>query len=216
MEEITVMIVDDHSLIREGLTQILELEDDIKVIAQASNGRDAVDQAIILNPDIILMDINMPIQNGLSAIKDLKSKGCCSRIIVLTIHEDREYLLEAINIGANGYVMKDAEANHLIDAIRNVYNGGKYIQPSMASDLIYAINRSPYRVVKERFNQTDLTPREIEVLLLIADGLNNKEIADELFISEKTVKNHVSNIFKKLDVADRTQAAIYVFKNHLN
>lgn len=216
MEEIKVMIVDDHSLIREGLTQILELETDIKVIAQASNGREAVEQAIGLEPDVILMDINMPIQNGLSAIKELKSKGCQSSIIVLTIHEDREYLLEAINIGANGYVMKDAEADHLIDAIRSVYYGDTYIQPSMASDLIYAINKSPYKTVKKRFGQNDLTPREIEVLLLIADGLNNKEIADKLYISEKTVKNHVSNIFKKLDVADRTQAAIYVFKNHLN
>ena len=216
MEEIKVMIADDHSLIREGLTQILELENDIKVIAQASNGRDAVEQAIVLEPDVILMDINMPIQNGLSAIKELKSKGCQANIIVLTIHEDREYLLEAINIGANGYVMKDAEADHLIDAIRSVYYGETYIQPSMASDLIYAINKSPYKTVKKRFAQNDLTPREIEVLLLIADGLNNKEIADELYISEKTVKNHVSNIFKKLDVADRTQAAIYVFKNHLN
>lgn len=215
MEKIRVMIADDHSLIREGLTQILELESDIQVIAQASNGREAVEQAMDLRPDVILMDVNMPIQNGLSAIKELRSKGCPSNVIVLTIHEDKEYLLEAINIGANGYVMKDAEADTLIDAIRNVNCGDTYIQPSMASDLIYAIDKSPYKSVRKRFGQKDLTPREIEVLLLIADGMNNKEIADKLYISEKTVKNHVSNIFKKLDVADRTQAAIYVFKNHL-
>ncbi len=215
MEKIKVMIADDHSLIRKGLTQILELERDIEVIAQASNGRDAVEKAVKLKPDVILMDINMPIQNGLSAIKELRCKGCPSNVIVLTIHEDREYLREAVNIGANGYVMKDAEADNLIEAIRNVYRGKTYIQPNMASDMLYAVDSCSYMEVTKRFEKTDLTPRETEVLLLIADGMNNKEIADELFISEKTVKNHVSSIFKKLNVADRTQAAIYVFKNHL-
>ncbi|HHW70234.1 MAG TPA: response regulator transcription factor, partial [Clostridiales bacterium] len=164
-----------------------------------------------------LMDINMPIQNGLSAIKELRGKGCPSNVIVLTIHEDREYLREAVAIGANGYVMKDAEADNLVEAIREVNRGEMYIQPSMASDMIYAIGNSSYEILPNYLGlkETDLTPREIEVLLLIADGMNNKEIADELYISEKTVKNHVSNIFRKLDVSDRTQAAIYVLKNHL-
>lgn len=218
MEKIKVMVADDHSLIRKGLTQILELEKDIEVIAQASNGREAVEQAMKLKPDVILMDINMPIQNGLSAIKELRGKGCPSNVIVLTIHEDREYLREAVDIGANGYVMKDAEADNLVEAIRDVHKGETYIQPSMASDMIYAIENSSCGTLPNHFSfkETDLTPRETEVLLLIADGMNNKEIADELYISEKTVKNHVSSIFRKLNVSDRTQAAIYVFKNHLN
>ena len=119
-------------------------------------------------------------------------------------------------MGAHGYVMKDAKADHIIDAIRSVYSGGTYIQANMASDLLYAIDKPSYKAVKKSFTQNDLTPREIEVLLLIADGFNNRDIADKLYISEKTVKNHVSSIFKKLDVADRTQAAIYVFRNYLN
>lgn len=215
MLKIKVLIADDHSLIRKGLKQILELENDIEVVAQASNGKDAVEKAMLLVPDVILMDINMPIQNGILAIKELKAKGCPSKIIVLTIHEDREYLLEAVRIGAAGYIMKDAEAEHLIDAIRDVYKGQTYIQPNLSSKLIKDFDKMSYHSVKKQFEENNLTQREIEVLLLIADGKNNKEIADELFISEKTVKNHVSNIFRKIDVSDRTQAAIYALKNHL-
>ncbi|MFU0801454.1 MAG: Stage 0 sporulation A-like protein [Xylanivirga thermophila] len=216
MKKITVMIADDHSLIRKGLTQILELEEDIEVVGQACNGKEAVEQGIKLNPDVILMDINMPIQNGMAAIKMLKEKGCNSKIIVLTIHEDKEYLIEAIKMGAKGYVMKDAEAEHLIQAVRDVSKGETYLQPTLTGKIIGDIDKTKYRdSLKKRFNDNNLTPREIEVLLLIADGKNNKEIADELYISEKTVKNHVSNIFKKIDVCDRTQAAIYAFKNHL-
>ena len=214
---IKVMIADDHSLMRKGLQQILELEDDIRVIAQAKDGKEAVEKALLTKPDVILMDINMPNKNGLEAIKELKEKGSTSRIIVLTIHEDREYLRKSMKAGASGYIMKDAESDHLIEAIRVVYNGEKYIQPNIA----YSINNlekdnddiSTRDIIKE-LEQDNLTQREIEVLLLIAEGKNNREIADELFISDKTVKNHVSNIFKKIDVSDRTQAAVYVFKKN--
>jgi len=216
MNKIRVMIADDHSLMRKGLEQILELEDDIEVIDQACNGQEAVDKAMALQPDVILMDINMPVKNGITAIKELKQRGCSSRIIVLTIHEDREYLLESINSGASGYVMKDAEADHLIEAIRNVYRGETYIQPNITAKLKQSSEiKNALDLNKKLFDKNKLTQRELEVLLLIAEGKNNREIADELFISEKTVKNHVSNIFKKIDVCDRTQAAIYVFKNHL-
>jgi two-component system response regulator DegU len=215
MKKIKVIVADDHSLVRKGLEQVLELEDDIKVIGQASNGKEVVEKAMELKPDVILMDINMPIQNGIYAIKELKDKGCPAKIIVLTIHEDREYLVEAVKTGAAGYIMKDAEVDHLLKAIRDVYKGETYIQPNLASGLIKDFERMTYRSVKKQFEENNLTQREIEVLLLIADGMNNREIAGELYISEKTVKNHVSNIFKKIDVNDRTQAAIYVFKNHL-
>jgi DNA-binding NarL/FixJ family response regulator len=123
--------------------------------------------------------------------------------------------VEAIRIGAAGYIMKDADVDHLIKAIRDVYRGDTYIQPNLTSSLIKDYDKMTYQSVKRQFEENNLTQREIEVLMLIADGKNNREIADELYISEKTVKNHVSNIFKKIDVSDRTQAAIYVFKNHL-
>ncbi|NLO81816.1 MAG: response regulator transcription factor [Clostridiales bacterium] len=215
MEKIRVLIADDHSLIRKGLEQVLELEDDIEVIGEASNGKEVVEKTMELKPDVVLMDINMPVQNGIYAIREIKEKGCRAKIIILTIHDDREYLLEAIRMGAEGYIMKDADVDHLIKAIRDVYRGETYIQPNLSSELIKDIGKVTYRSLKRQFEENNLTPREIEVLMLIADGKNNKEIADELFISEKTVKNHVSNIFRKIDVSDRTQAAIYVFKNNL-
>jgi len=215
MANIRVLIADDHSLMRKGLKQILELEDDIEVVGQAVDGKDAVEKALRLLPDVILMDINMPVLNGMQAIKELKENKCESKIIVLTIHEDKEYLLEAIKMGAAGYVLKDAEADHLIEAIRDVNKGQSYIQPNLTTELIKDFDKMSYQSVKKQFDESNLTQREIEVLLLISEGLNNREIADQLFISEKTVKNHVSNIFRKIDVCDRTQAAIYAYKNHL-
>lgn len=136
MNMIRVMIADDHSLMRKGLQQILELEDDIKVIAQAKDGQEAVELGLATAPDIILMDINMPIKNGLQAIRELKERGCSAQIIVLTIHEDREYLLKSVKAGASGYVMKDAESDHLIEAIRDVYNGQTYVQPNITTSFI--------------------------------------------------------------------------------
>lgn len=209
------MIADDHSLMRKGLEQILELEDDIEVIAQARDGEEAVKKGLSTNPDIILMDINMPVKNGLQAIKELKESGCTSRIIVLTIHDDREYLLKSVKAGASGYVMKDAESDLLIEAIRDVYKGKTYVQPSITTDIIREWDNDSSSNKSKKQGKNSLTQREIEVLLLIAEGKNNREIAEELFISDKTVKNHVSNIFKKIDVSDRTQAAVYVLKKPL-
>lgn len=209
---IKVMIADDHSLMRNGLQQILELEDDIEVIAQAKDGEEAIEKGLYAHPDIILMDINMPSKNGMQAITELKERGCLARVIVLTIHDDREYLLKSIKAGASGYVMKDAESEYLIEAIRGVYNGQTYIQPNISADFIGQSRRSTPLDIGRRLEKDNLTQREIEVLLLIAEGKSNREIADELFISDKTVKNHVSSIFKKIDVSDRTQAAVYVLK----
>ncbi len=214
MNKIKVLIADDHVMVRQGLAQILELENDITVISQASNGEDAVKLALERKPDVILMDINMPGTNGLQAIKELKQKNSAFKIIVLTIHQDREYLIKTIQMGAEGYVLKDAEPSVLIDAIRNVYNGQTYIQPNMTTELVKEFNRVTLRE-KNSYVKNKLTSREIEVLDLIAEGMINKEIAKHLYISEKTVKNHVSNIFKKLNVSDRTQAAIYALKHNL-
>lgn len=211
---VRVLIADDHSMVRQGLKQILELEEDIEVVAQASNGDEAVAISRECKPDVILMDINMPGKNGLQAIEELKKDSYCPKIVVLTIHEDREYLFKTLQLGAEGYVLKDAEPSMLIDAIRNVYEGQSYIQPNMTKELVREFNRITLNE-KEKQEKVNLTSREIEVLKLIAEGMINKEIAKKLYISEKTVKNHVSNIFKKLHVSDRTQAAIYAFRNNI-
>jgi DNA-binding NarL/FixJ family response regulator len=214
MDKIKVLIADDHSMVRQGLKQILELESDITVIAQAANGEEAIKLTRECKPDIVLMDINMPGINGLQAIKELKEGKTTSKVIVLTIHQDREYLFKTLQMGAEGYVLKDAEPSVLIEAIRSVFNGSSFIQPNMTKELVKEFNRVTLHE-KEKNDENTLTSREVEVLELIAEGMINKEIAKQLYISEKTVKNHVSNIFKKLNVSDRTQAAIYAFKHNL-
>ncbi|WP_352418839.1 response regulator transcription factor [Proteiniborus sp.] len=212
--KISVLIADDHSLMREGLKQILELESDIKVISLVANGEDVVKDALKYKPDVILLDINMPKMSGLDALRRLKDIGVDSKIIMLTIHDEREYLFETIKIGANGYVLKDADSDTLIKAIRDVYNGKSYIQPSLSELLVKDFNSRDEKS-KESSLIESLTKREYEVLTLIAEGMNNREIAENLFISEKTVKNHVSNIFKKINVSDRVQAAIFTFRNNI-
>lgn len=212
--KIKVLIVDDHPLFRQGIKQILELEKDITVVAQASNGSEAVLMAREYKPDVILMDINMPGTGGLQAINDIRTEKMNSRIIVLTIHEDREYLIKTLQMGAEGYVLKDAEPSVLLDAIRSVHQGQSYIQPNMTKELVKEFNRLTSQD-KEKYGENRLTTREREVLKLIAEGMINKEIATKLYISEKTVKNHVSNIFRKLNVSDRTQAAIYALKHNI-
>lgn len=207
------MLVDDHELIREGIKQLIEMEDDINVIAQVGNGDKAIELARKYVPDVILLDINMPETNGIDVLRRLKDLGIKSKVIMLTIHDDREYLLETMKIGADGYILKDSDAEGLVKAIRDVNMGQSYVQPSIASLLVN-------KTVKENDNPdirkiNSLTKREYEVLTLIAEGLSNKDIADKLYISEKTVKNHVSSIFRKIDVNDRIQAAIFAFKNNI-
>jgi len=214
MDKIRVLIADDHAMVRQGLKQILELEEDMVVIAQAPNGEEAIKLAKDHHPDVILMDINMPGMNGLQAIKEMKLGNLLSRVIVLTIHEDREYLFKTLQMGAEGYVLKDADPDVLIEAIRSVNRGQSYIQANMTKELVKEFNRVTLNE-KGKSEENTLTARELEVLELIAEGMINKEIAKRLYISEKTVKNHVSNIFRKLNVSDRTQAAIYAFKHNM-
>lgn len=213
MDKIRIMIAEDHSMIREGLKQLLELEKDIEVVAGLSNGQAVLDQYPVVKPDIVLMDINMPQLNGLEALEKIKAMDPAARVIMLTIHQDREYLFKALESGAMGYVLKDAEAKVLIESVRSVYNGQNYIEPSMAKELV-----SEFKRIKSNpriDSQNQLTDRELEVLKLLAKGMLNKEIANILYISEKTVKNHISSIFRKLDVQDRTQAAVYAIKNKM-
>jgi DNA-binding NarL/FixJ family response regulator len=213
MSQIRVLIVDDHSLVRQGLKKVLELEDDIKVVGEAEDGQKALEMAKTTKPDVVLMDISMPNMNGIEATRAFKQQGFKCAILVLTIHDDREYLFEIVRAGASGYVLKDIEPQKLVEAIRAVGKGNSYIQPNLTLDLISEFNRLSSRTKLLRENP--LTRREMEVLQLITEGMTNAEIASELYISEKTVKNHVSRILRKLNVEDRTQAAVFAIKNDL-
>ncbi len=212
MKKIKILIADDHSLVREGLKQILELEEDFMVVGQASNGIETIDRIKELNPDVVLLDINMPVMSGIAALRKIKEEGLKVKTVILTIHEGREYLMETMELGALGYVLKDSDSHSLSKAIRDAYAGESYIQPKLAASLVREFNTTKS---KRATKTNELTRREYEVLSLIAEGLNNKDIADKLFISEKTVKNHVSNIFRKINVNDRTKAAIYAYKNNI-
>jgi DNA-binding NarL/FixJ family response regulator len=205
------MIADDHSMIREGLKNLLELGGDIEVIAEAVDGRDCLDKLEVYKPDVLLLDINMPNMNGLEVLKELKARKSKLKVLVLTVHNETEYLLKAVDIGINGYVLKDSESAELKKAIFAVNDGETYIQPS----LIPALNQKRIERSVDEEKIESLTSRELEVLKLLAVGMYNKEVAEKLEISERTVKNHVSNIFKKLEVTDRTQAAVFAIRNNL-
>ena len=211
---IKTMLVDDHNLFREGTKIILERESDIKVIAEAVDGIEAVNMAIIYNPDIILMDINMPNSNGLEALRKIKDLGVKTKVIMLTSEAKREYIIEAIKIGAKGFIQKTSTSKNLIIAIREIDSGRNYLQPSLARVLtqVSKVKLTP----DHNLEKIDLlSKREYEILLLISTGYNNKEIGERLFISEKTVKNHITNLFKKIEVEDRVQAVIFSYANNI-
>jgi DNA-binding NarL/FixJ family response regulator len=215
MEKIRVMIAEDHSMIRQGLKQLIELENDMKVVVEAADGMQAIRNYGAQKPDIVLMDINMPGKGGLQALEEIKTEYPDAKIIMLTIHQEREYLIQSLTLGAAGYILKDADSSVLIEAIRTVNEGESYIQPTMAKELVFEFKRFTAKEASVNTKSSFLSDRELEVLKLIAKGKVNKDIAKVLYISEKTVKNHISNIFKKLNVKDRTQAAVYAIKNKL-
>ena len=206
-QPVRILIADDHLMVREGLKQILELDGDIEVVAQADDGIQCLEQIAQADPDVILLDINMPNMNGLEALEKIRQKDKNIKVLILTIHNEIEYLMKAVEIGINGYVLKDSESSVLKKAIFSVYEGESYIEPSLTPIL-------KNKIIERKAANEVLTKREIEVLKLLAEGLFNKEIAYNLSISEKTVKNHVSNIFRKIGVADRTQAAVYAIRNN--
>jgi DNA-binding NarL/FixJ family response regulator len=215
MEKIRVMIAEDHSMIRQGLKQLIELENDMKVVVEAADGMQAIRNYGAQKPDIVLMDINMPGKGGLQALEEIRTEYPDAKIIMLTIHQEREYLIQSLTLGAAGYILKDADSSVLIEAIRTVNEGESYIQPTMAKELVFEFKRFTAKEASVNTKSSFLSDRELEVLKLIAKGKVNKDIAKVLYISEKTVKNHISNIFKKLNVKDRTQAAVYAIKNKL-
>ena len=208
---VKIMITDDHSMIREGLKSLLELDGDIEVIAEAENGEECLQKLLTVKPDVLLLDINMPKMNGLEVLKSLKNAKSKVKVLVLTVHNETEYLMKAVEIGINGYVLKDSESAELKKAIFTIYDGENYIQPS----LIPALNSKMIEKNEDEIKLESLTRRELQVLKELAVGKFNRDIAKEMEISERTVKNHISSIFKKLDVTDRTQAAVFAIRNNL-
>lgn len=208
---IKVMLADDHALMREGIKHLLEFDGIVEVIAEANDGVDCLEKLKYVQPDLLLLDINMPGMNGLDVLEELKRKKNPIKILILTVHSEVEYLIHAVDIGADGYILKDSGSSELKQAIDVILNGDSYIQPSLLPTLnSRLINRDT-----DKDKLESLTRRELEILKKIAGGMFNKEIATNLNISERTVKNHISNIFKKIDVSDRTQAAVFAIRNNV-
>lgn len=208
---IRIMLADDHILMREGIRQLLEFDGSIEVIDEANDGEECIEKLVKSKPQVLLLDINMPKKNGIEVLEEIKKKNIDVKVLILTVHNEVEYLLKAVDIGVDGYILKDSESAELKKAIQAVVNGENYIQPN----LIPALNN---RLVSRDVDKDKidlLTKRELEVLVYVANGMFNKEIATTLNISERTVKNHISSIFKKIDVSDRTQAAVFAIKNDI-
>jgi DNA-binding NarL/FixJ family response regulator len=208
---IKLLIVDDHAVLRDGLKTIIESEDDIKVIGEAVSGSDALNKVNELAPNIILMDINLPGMNGIEVTRILKQQYPQIRVLILTMHSHEEYFMAAIKEGADGYLLKDAPSDQVVEAVRTVFHGESVIHPSLTRKLLN-FHQQNQRKDKE---ENSLTEREREVLACLVEGLTNKEIGERLFVSDKTVKIHVSNIFKKLNVKSRSQVIIHAVQNKL-
>ena len=209
------MLVDDHTLFRKGLKLLIELEKDMKIIEEAKDGQEAITKAKINKPDIIIMDINMPVLNGLESLRVMKDLGIYSKVIMLTGQPIKSNIIAATKIGTKGYLFKDTEPISLIRAIREVSIGRSYIDTNVANILTHGASLEEDNIGIDPDKIKTLSKREYEVLVLLAEGLNNKNIGKELFISEKTVKNHITKIFKKLEVEDRVQAALFAYNNSI-
>jgi DNA-binding NarL/FixJ family response regulator len=203
---IRVLLVDDQSIVREGLASLLQAKPDIEVVGEAENGRIAIEKSLSLQPDVVLMDIRMPVMDGVAAISALAREAPQIKILVLTTFDDDEYVTQAMANGAKGYLLKDTPSEELAQAIRSVYKGYTQLGPGLFEKVKVAPSTPPVEPPPEL---TALTSREREVLQLIGQGYNNREIAEELYISERTVKNHVNSILRRLNLRDRTQAAIF-------
>ncbi|WP_082233348.1 response regulator [Halobacillus massiliensis] len=215
-----IVLIDDHKLFREGVKRILDFEASFEVVAEGDDGSQALDLIDKHNPDIVLMDINMPSMNGVEATAELTKRYPSLKIIILSIHDDENYVTHALKTGAQGYLLKEMDSDALIEAIKVVSNGGSYLHPKVTHNLVAEYRRLSDTASNEAFRTIEyrkplhlLTRRECEVLQLLADGQSNRGVAEALFISEKTVKNHVSNILQKMNVNDRTQAVVTAIKN---
>ncbi|MED4933798.1 response regulator transcription factor [Heyndrickxia coagulans] len=219
---VKIAIIDDHQLFREGVKRILEFEKTFEVVAEGEDGEEALGIIEKYHPDVVLMDINMPHQNGIEATRKLIEAYPETKIIILSIHDDESYVTHALKSGATGYLLKEMDSDALIEAVKVVAEGGSYLHPKITHNLVEEFRKLSNRYTPGGAYQQPpavvpplhlLTPRECEVLQLLADGKSNRAIGDALYISEKTVKNHVSNILQKLKVKDRTQAVVTAIKN---
>lgn len=207
MEKINVLIADDHDLVREGITKLLELYEGVNVVGEAGDGLETINKVRNYTPDLVLLDLNMPRMDGISTVRKIKEIKPEVKVLILTIHDEEEYIYEVIKAGAEGYIQKDVKPEELKNSIERVMQGEKVFPPTVEKVVAQRNIEKP--------TLDELSTREQEVLELLAKGMSNRNIAEELFISEKTVKNHVSNILKKLSVNDRTQAVIVALKNGL-
>ncbi|WP_027409274.1 response regulator [Anoxybacteroides tepidamans] len=216
-----IIIIDDHQLFREGVKRILQFEEQFEIVAEGADGSEALALVEQYKPDIVIMDINMPNVNGVEATRQLVETYPNTKVVVLSIHDDENYVMHALKTGASGYLLKDMDADTLVEAVKVVAEGGSYLHPRVTHNLIQEYRRLAAGTNgKEEKTKREvclplhlLTRRECEVLQLLADGKSNRGIGEALFISEKTVKNHVSNILQKLNVNDRTQAVVVAIKN---
>ncbi len=209
-DKITIMLVDDHAIVRQGLRTFLELQPDLQVVGEAGDGKQAVALVRDLLPDVVLMDLVMPLSDGVEATREITAIAPSVRVIVLTSFSEDEKVFASIKAGAQGYLMKDVLPQDLVIAIRTVYRGEAQLDPEIARKLMQEFTNPQPAAPKH-----DLTDRELEVLTLIAQGKSNKDIAEDLVLSEKTVKTHVSNILQKLHLSDRTQAAVYALRQKI-
>lgn len=208
---IRVLLCDDQSIVTEGLRVILRQAGDIEVIGVVENGADAVEAVASRQPDVVLMDLRMPVMNGIQATEHIRQQHPATRVLVLTTYDDDEWVFDAIRAGAAGYLLKDAPRDQIIEAIRGTAAGATHVDPKVAGKLFQFVNQPAATPASAHF-AVDLSPREREILELIAEGLSNAEIADRLFLSKGTVQNYVSTLFAKLDVTDRTQAAVLALR----
>jgi DNA-binding NarL/FixJ family response regulator len=207
---IRIVLVDDQQIIRQGLKSLLESKPDLTVVGEAQNGHDALEQVAALQPDVVLMDVRMPVMDGVMATQLICQQFPGTKVLVLTTFDDDEYITKAVQVGAKGYFLKDTHSDELADAIHAVYKGHTQLGPGLLEKAIASTFSPPSpqpNVLPTEL--TELTPREQEVLRFIAVGASNREIAEALFISERTVKNHMSSILSRLNLRDRTQAALY-------
>lgn len=206
-----MLLVDDHAMLRDGLKAMLSSVGDIQVVAEASDGREAVDEAVRMQPDVIVMDMAMPVMDGLQATLEIKRRAPASRIIILTQHDNKEYIFPLLKAGAAGYLLKKAAGTELVSAIRAVAEGGTFLHPSVAGAVVEGYVRG-----SDQGDGLDrLTERETQVLGLVAEGLSNQEIADRLILSVKTVMGHRANVMQKLDLHNRTELVKYAIRNGL-
>ncbi|MGI9951067.1 response regulator transcription factor [Moorellaceae bacterium AZ2] len=211
--KITVLIADDHPLVREGIRKIMSLDPRLAVVGEAEDGQKAVELARVLRPRVVLMDINLPVLNGIEATKIIRREVPQAAVIALTIHDHEEYIVELLKAGVSGYILKDVSAEGLLNAVLQVAEGIQVIHPGITKKVLRFLEEAGAE--KQAGGEVPLTPREKEILAFVGRGASNRQIASRLFISEKTVKNHLTRIFRKIGVQDRTQAAVYALKHGL-